>query len=122
MTTPGFLLVHKIPLTIERRTAGGYVDGDWVEGTLTNIPIEVNIQPAKDHELLMLPESERSKEWYKLYSTSEIRTQLEGTGGHDADEFVFEGKRFKVMKARHYGMGVLDHFRGLAVRIELTPN
>jgi hypothetical protein len=122
MLQPQFLLTKKIPITILRRVAGTYVDGDWVEGTTSNVPIEVNIQPARDHELMIFPESERSKEWYKLYSASEMRTQLEGVGGYDADEFVFEGKRFKVMKVRHYGMGILDHFRAFAVRIELTPN
>jgi hypothetical protein len=122
MLQPNFLLTKKIPLTIIRRVAGSYVNGDWVEGTTSNVAIEVNIQPARDHELMIFPESERSKEWYKLYSASEIRTQLEGTGGNDADEFIFEGKRFKVMKARHYGMGILNHHRALAVRIEVTPN
>ena len=122
MLQPNFLLTKKIPLTILRRVAGSYVNGDWVEGTTTNIPIEVNIQPARDHELMIFPESERSKEWYKLYSADEIRTQLEGVGGYDADEFTFLGKRFKVMKARRYSMGILDHFRGFAVRVETTPN
>ena len=122
MLQPNYLLTKKIPLVIIRRTAGSYVEGDWVEGSTSNINIEVNIQPLKDSELMMMPEADRSREWYKFYTNTLVRTQKEGSGGYDADEFDFQGNRYKVMKVRNYGMGVLNHFRGLAARIELTPN
>lgn len=124
MLKPTFLLTHKIPLTILRRTAGSYVNGEWVEGTITNIPIEVNIQPMKGYELLIMPESERSKVWWKLYTDVELRTQKEGAGGYDADEFVWKGDTYKIMKVDNWinGMGILEHSKALATRIELTPN
>ena len=128
MSIPGFLLTKSVPVTIKRRTAGSYVNGDWVEGTTVDVVIQANVQPARDHEIMMLPESERSKEWLKIYSASEIRAQIEGVGGHDSDEFDWEsmedGKvyRFKVMKVRRYKMSILDHWRGMAVRLEITPN
>jgi len=131
MLQPRFLLTQKLPLTLYRRSLGSYVDGEWVEGTTTEVDIEANIQPLKDHELMMLPESERSREWVKVYSASMIRTQREGFTGYgvgygevnyDADEFVWQGMRFKVMKVRGYFMGILNHFRAYAARIELTPN
>src|SRR3990172_5426976 len=108
MLQPQFLLTKKIPLTILRRVAGSYVAGEWVEGTTSNVPIEVNIQPIKPHELLQFPESERSKVWMRVYSDSLLRTQKEGTGGYDADEFDFKGERFKVMKVNDWltGMGI----------------
>lgn len=120
--SPGFLLTKKLPLTLYRRMTGSYVDGEWIEGTTTEVEIEANIQPLKDHELMMLPESERSREWVKVYSSSEIRAQTEGSSGYDSDEFDWQGKRFKVMKVRTYVMGILNHTRAHAARIELTPN
>lgn len=124
MLKPNFLLTNKIPLTINRRTAGSYVDGDWVEGTLTDVPIEVNIQPLKDHELMQFPESERTKVWFKFYTESYVRTEKEGLGGWDADELTWKGDRYKVMKVQDWtaSMGILEHCRAFCVRLELTPN
>lgn len=124
MLRPQFLLTHKIPLTIYRRSAGSFVDGDWVEGSTTEVGIYVNIQPLKPYEILQLPESERTRVWWKLYSADLLRTEKEGPGGYDADEFIFKGDRYKVMKVDNWleGMSILEHCRAQAVRIELTPN
>lgn len=122
MLKPQFLLTKTVPVTILRRVAGTYVDGRWVEGTTTEIPIEANIQPIKDSELMLMPEADRSREWYKGYTASLVRTQKEGVGGYDADEFDWQGDRYKIMKVRNYAMGTLDHFRFIAARIELSPN
>lgn len=124
MLKPNFLLTHKIPLTINRRTEGSYVDGEWVEGILTDVPIQVNIQPLKDYELQQFPESERTRGWFKIYTADYIRTEKEGPGGWDADEFTWKSDRYKIMKVQDWtnGMGILEHCRGFAARIELTPN
>ena len=118
--TPGFLLTKKIPLTLIRSSAGSYVDGEWVEGAETNITIDVNIQPLKPSELLILPEADRSRQWWKVYSASEIRMDKQGTSGWAADEFVYQGDRYKVMKVENYSMGTLNHYRALAARMELS--
>jgi hypothetical protein len=122
MLKPNFLLTKKVSIDIIRQTQGSYVNGDWVEGTETVVPTEVNIQPLKDSEILMLPESERTREWYKLYSAEELRTAKEGVGGNGADEFIFDGDRYRVMKARNYAMGTLDHWKCMAARVNITPN
>lgn len=122
MLKPQFLLTHKIPLTIYRRSLGEYVDGEWVEGDTVEIPVQVNIQPLKPHEILQLPESERTRVWWKVYSADVLRTEKETAW--DADEFIWKGDRYKVMKLDDWtsGMGILEHCRAFAVRIELTPN
>lgn len=120
MLKPRFQLTKKIPLTLIRKAAGEYVSGRWVEGLETLVPIEVNIQPMKEEELLILPEADRARQWYKVYSDSEIRADKQGVGGYSADEFEFEGDRYKVMKVRHYSMGILNHFRAMAARVELS--
>lgn len=122
MLRPQFLLTHKIPLTIYRRSSGSFVDGDWVEGSTTEVGIYVNIQPLKPYEILQLPESERTRVWWKLYSADLLRTEKEGSW--DADEFSWKGDRYKIMKVDDWlsGMGILEHTRAQAVRIELTPN
>lgn len=122
MSIPSFSLTRKIPLTLLRKVQGAWVNGKWVEGTETEVEIQVNIQPVKPHELLQFPEADRSREWYKVYSASDMRTDREGADGWEADEFMFEGQRYKVMKTSTYRMQILDHCKAWAARIELTPN
>lgn len=122
MLAPNFLLTKKVPVTVYRRAAGSYLDGDWIEGSTSTLTIDMNIQPVKPNELMQFPESERSREWYKVYSAAPLRTQVEGAGGYDADEFDWQGHRYKVMKVQNYAMGTLNHWKVWAARIELTPN
>jgi hypothetical protein len=124
MLKPQFLLTHKIPLTIYRRSLGEYVDGRWVEGSTVEVEVQVNIQPLKGYEILQLPESERTRVWWKLYSADLLRTAKEGDGGWDADEFVWKGDRYKIMKLDDWqnAMGILEHCKAYATRISLTPN
>lgn len=124
MLKPNFLLTHKIPLTIYRQASGSFVDGDWVEGAVTEVTLQVNIQPLKPYEIFMLPEADRTKVWVKFYSADYARTLKEGTSGWSADEFIWKNDRYKIMKVDDWtnGMGILEHVRVQAARIELTPN
>lgn len=116
-----FLLTKKIPLTVYRTAAqGSYVDGEWVAAVATTITREVNIQPLKDEELLLLPEADRSREWYKLYCAEDLIADKPGASGTIADEFVWNGDRYKVMKVKRYQMQTLDHFRAMASRLEVS--
>lgn len=124
MLKPNFLLTNKIPFTIYRRSEGDYVDGEWVEGTIEEVSILGNIQPLKPHEILQLPESDRTRVWWKLYTSEKLRTMKEGPNGWDADEFEWKGDRYKVMKLDDWtdAMQILEHCKAYCTRIELTPN
>ena len=124
MLKPQFLLTHKIPLTIFRKSEGSYVNGRWVEGSLVEIVLQVNIQPLKPHEIMMFPESDRTRAWFKFYSADYARTLKEGTNGWSADEVVWKGDRYKIMRVDDWtaGMSILEHVKVYAARIELTPN
>lgn len=122
MLKPQFLLTHKIPLTIYRRSLGEYVNGRWVEGSTVEVEVQVNIQPLKGYEILQLPESERTRVWWKLYSANLLRTAKENS--HDADEFEWKGDRYKIMKLDDWqgAMGILEHCKAYATRVSITPN
>lgn len=124
MLKPNFLLTHKIPITIYRQESGSFVDGDWVDGAVVEVPLEVNIQPLKPYEIMMLPEADRTRVWVKFYSADYARTLKEGTYGWSADEFIWKNDRYKIMKVDDWtnGMGILEHVKIQAARIELTPN
>lgn len=121
MLKPKFLLTKKIPLTVYRTTAqGSYVNGSWVAGSTVEVVREVNIQPFKDEELLLLPEADRSREWYKLYCAEDFIADKPGVSGTIADEFVWNGDRYKVMKVKRYQMQTLDHYKVHAARLEVS--
>lgn len=122
MLKPNFLLTKTTPITIYRKTQGSYVDGLWVAGADVEVVRNVNIQPLKPSEIQMMPESERTKEWYKLYCSEDLRTLQEGTNGWPADEFIWQGYRYRIMKVQNYSMQTLDHFKAWAARIPVTPN
>ena len=46
MLKPKFLLTKTVPITLLRYTQGSYVNGDWVEGTETQVEIKANIKSA----------------------------------------------------------------------------
>lgn len=121
MLKPKFLLTKKIPLTVYRTTAqGSYVNGSWVAGSTVEVIREVNIQPFKDEELLLLPEADRSREWYKLYCAEDFIADKPGASGTIADEFIWNGDRYKVMKVKRYQMQTLDHYKVHAARLEVS--
>lgn len=121
-TRPRFLLTGCVDLAIQRNTQkGGYVDGRWIEGEYSTVTRKVNIQPIRYHQTLLLPESERSKQWFVLYSADELRASQEGQNGWDADRFEWEGHTYEIMKVRRWQMGVLDHWEAMAARVPVTP-
>ena len=121
MLKPKFLLTKKIPLTVYRTTAqGSYINGSWVAGSTVEVIREVNIQPFKDEELLLLPEADRSREWYKIYCAEDFIADKPGASGTIADEFVWNGDRYKVMKVKRYQMQTLDHYKVHAARLEVS--
>lgn len=118
-TKPQFLLTNHTPVEVVRNSPikGEYVDGEWVEGPKITFTIEANVQPMSNWDLLQMPESERTKEWIKIYSAEEIRKAVEGPGGHEADHILWDGEVYRVMKLKSYKMGVLDHWHGMAARV-----
>lgn len=121
MTVAGFLLVKKTPLTIYRKSGiGSYVNGVWTEAAETTVEIQANVQPYQFNQYQIMPEADRSKKWLRVFSGSELKTLKEGSWA--ADEFIWDGDRYQVMKVDRYMMQTRDHFEILAARIPLTPN
>lgn len=119
-TSPTFALTNKLPVTVIRQF-GSWVKGRWVDGDGVEVEIGANVQPLRFHEILQMPESDRTKEWIKLYTTDQVYTAEESSeAGRSADIVIWNGKRFKAMRARRYQMGVLDHVHVLCAREPLS--
>lgn len=124
MSVAQFSLVKKTPVTILRETQGSFVDGDWVEGTQTSVDILANVHPFTDYQVSLMPESDRSKSWIWLFTSSLVRQKKEGSSGsgNGADRFMWQGDLYEIMKTQCYSMTVQDHWEAKCARIEITPN
>lgn len=115
---PRFFLTNSVPVTITRKGEGHYEFGQWVDGGTTEIVIDANVQPLKMGELMLLTESDRQKEWIKIFSVSEMREAIQGKW--DADLVEWQEQTYMVMRTKNYVMGVLDHFCSYAARVEIS--
>ena len=121
MLKPPFLATKHTPLIVVRKTAGSYVDGRYVEGATSSFTIRANVQPGlKYNDTQRLPEGERGRLAVRVYTDSEVRARKEGADGYDADEFEYEGRTYVISWCHHYTMGVLNHWRAIAVAKEVT--
>lgn len=119
MTFPTFSLIKKITVPVTRYTTGGYdaVTGIWQEGAENLFNIEANVQPLPGDRLIELPEARRDSEAIQLFTTTRLRTVNE-TGGTQADKFVYDGKTYEVVLVESFKMGVQDHDRVVAVKVD----
>lgn len=122
MSVAQFSLVKKTPVTILRHAQGSYVDGEWVEGAETSVVIQANVHPFSDYQVSIMPESDRSKSWLWLFTSSEVRQKKEGPSGTGGDRFVWQGELYEILKTQCYSMTVVDHWEAKCARVELTPN
>lgn len=123
MLNPPLFLVGSVTLDIIRRTAGTSVRGRYVEDpNPTCVPLVCNVQPIlKQSDTLLIPEADRSKACLKVYTKGdEMKALKEGGNGWAADRFIWEGDMYEVMKVIPYKMGVLNHYKAICMRVELT--
>ncbi len=111
-------LVGKQSFDVLRREAGAYVNGRWVEGTLdSTIQVQGNEQPLPGQEVLMLPDSFRSKDLRKFLSLTFLNS-IEDGQNITPDKVVIEGVPFEVHKRKRYQMGPRNHYEYLLIREE----
>lgn len=120
-TIPQFLLTHKVPIQVKRFGEGAWVEGYFVNGAETTLDVEANVQPLKGHELLSLPEADRTKESIKVYCVETLKT-VDEVGQKKADVIIWEDKRWQAIRTMTYKMGVLDHTKTICYRLPETPD
>lgn len=122
MLNPPLLQVGKVTLDVIRTDPATYNMGRIVPGASTTVQVVANVQPVqKSTDTMLLPEADRSRAVIKVYTQGAALRQLkEGLGGWTADRFMWDGDLYEVMKVIDYKMGVLNHYKALCQRVELT--
>ncbi len=96
-------------ITLTRKAAGTYVNGHYVEGAGASSSIEANVQPLTGNEVLQLPEADRYRESWKVFSSSEIRVD---------DVITRSGKTYVVGPVKDYSVHSLPHYEAIMLLIE----
>lgn len=122
MLYPPLLSTGKVTLDITRREKQSFNRGRPVPGAESIVQVVCNVQPVlKSSDTIILPEADRSKACLKVYTQgAELRALKEGPNGHGADRFTWQGEVYEVMKVINYAMGVLNHYKAICMRVELT--
>jgi len=101
------------PFTIRRQSGGTRTDGHWIEGTETEIDILASVQPLTPREMESLPEGRRTKQAFKIYTDTELKT----VESQSPDHITLYGDDFEVLSVAPYQSDVINHFKAVAVKI-----
>lgn len=85
-------------VTVIRKAVGAYIDGIYVEGSLSTFRTICSVQQPTPKELLNLPEGERDKDIRKFISKRPIRATSD-RDGTTSDIISYKGLTFKVIQA-----------------------
>lgn len=96
-------------LVLLRPNGTDYVDGKPVQREPTRIEFKANVQPLNGRDLLIVPEGDRFKEMYFVWSDFEIKIN---------DQIVRQDINFQVQQSEMWG----SYSRARMVRIDVGPD
>ena len=108
---PSRIINYDETLTILREdpSAVRYVDGEPLRPPPTEYSFRCNVQPVSGRELLLVPEGDRFKEMYSVWSEGQFKVN---------DRVVREGANFQVQSVEYWG----SYSRARIVRVDVGPN
>ena len=113
---------HGGPVLVTRPSPGSYVGGKWVDGpSPAQFTATMSIQPFSLREMLILPESERSRMYVKVYSDTPVRPLDEATATK-GDRFPYDNRTMEVQKNGTWDIPKVTlqpHFKAIAAAIEV---
>jgi hypothetical protein len=108
-------------VTLTRFSAGTYSDGNFIDGSSTTSSIIMSCQPLNGRELLYLPEGQRTRQYLKAYTASEVRTTSQETSAK-ADQITYNGKQYEVQQVEYWestGNSIQPYYKVLLA--EMNP-
>lgn len=97
-------------LTVER-TTGSVVDGVWTQNVTTSFDIAGSVQPVIGRELQSLPEGQRTRARYKLFTESDLIV-IDSASGTEPDRVQYLEKSWQVQEDENWN----GHTTGLPHR------
>lgn len=109
LQAPSRIITRDERLKVVRDGRVIYVDGKPVKSEFPPFEIKANIQPINGRELLIVPETDRFKESYYLFTTDQILVN---------DRIERCGVNFQVQTVEAWG----NFIRSRIMRIDTGPN
>lgn len=111
MQGKSFMIGHDETLTITRDGAVTYVNGKPVAASGSTFQIKCNVQPVSGFELLIMPEADRFKEQYWVWTeTTDIHLLK--------DKVTRNGVIFQVQQLKPWG----TYLQFRMVRVDVGPD
>lgn len=105
------------PKTALREATGAYVNGSWVAGTRTAVPITASAQPVvMGRDLQALPEGRHMSDFTKFYTSTKLRIAADGEGVQP-DIIVHEGYGYELTYSYPNQSGVIPHYKYIGVKV-----
>jgi len=93
-------MINVLPYTRLRPVAPTNQKGRMVESTPVSSTIRGTIMPISGRDLYKLPEGDRSRVVYKIYSLQELRTAT--PGGAPSDRVIYDGETYIVYQSQKW--------------------
>lgn len=118
--------IFRMPLILYRKSPGAYVNGIWVEGVETAIPIAASVQPTTGEEMLSIPEGRRNRKTYSLFTSTKIEVIHGFQNSTNPDQIEIYGGRYEVVRVEIWQnhpsvFGIVNHFKFYASELEAIP-
>lgn len=101
--------LSKTVVTVTRTASPTLDHGRKIAGAKTTLDIRCSVQPLSDKELLNLPEGQRTKSKFKLFTDTTLKVI------DDPDELTYEGIEYVVQGTTDW-IGTTDFGRYLLVK------
>ena len=111
-------MIPRRPLTVRRKTGGGYEDGLWVPGTVTEFTARYSVQPTSPDDMQSLPEGRRERRAYTLFGD----TPLLSVGVENPDLVSVDGEWYEVAAVQEWRNTLIPHTRAIVTRLEDQPS
>lgn len=85
-------------LTVERTSAGSYVDGIYQQGSVSTFKALISVQQPTPKQLEVLEEGERSQDIKLFISNKPLRT-ADDKDNEVADVVIYKSKKYKLIRA-----------------------
>lgn len=86
--------------------------GRMVPGTETPFIFTASVQPLRGHELETLPENQRDRESYRLYTDFQLQT-VDTTNKLRPDRIQLFNKTFEVIRIDIWQNNVIPHYKAI---------
>lgn len=95
---------------------GAYIDGVYQPSAVETVEVLGSLQPLSPKESLLLPENERNRESFNLFTEVELSPASED-GLRQADAVVVDGQEFIVRSVERWRNVDLPYFKALIQRV-----